>query len=339
MKAIMIEGPHKLKIIDMEKPQIKNKDDVLLKIISGGICGSDIGIYNGTNSLATYPRIIGHECAGIVEEIGLGVTNVKIGDVVAVDPVRSCGKCYACKNGRHNVCSTLEVTGVHRDGGFCEYVVTSEKYVYSTDLGKDNDYLVSLVEPYSIGMEVNNRANIKEKDTVLIMGSGPIGCCVMQVAKSRGAKVVMTDLVDSRLERAKDMGADIVLNVLKEDLSSKTEEITSNEGFPVIVDTVCSPKSFEQAVELASPAGRVIVLGTTNKVSEIPQVNITKKELDVKGSRLNNHCFPEVIKGFEMGSLTPKKLCTHVFDYKDVQHALELLQNSPDETCKVILKF
>ncbi|WP_032120945.1 zinc-binding alcohol dehydrogenase family protein [Clostridium amazonitimonense] len=339
MKAIMIEGPHKLRIIDMEKPKIKNKDDVLLKIISGGICGSDIGIYNGTNSLATYPRIIGHEYAGIVEEIGSGVTNVKIGDVVAVDPVRSCGKCYACKNGRHNVCSTLEVTGVHRDGGFCEYVVTSEKYVYSIDLGKDNDYLVSLVEPYSIGMEVNNRANIKEEDTVLIMGSGPIGCCVMQVAKSRGAKVVMTDLVDNRLERAKDMGADVVLNVLKEDLSSKTEEITSDEGFPVIVDTVCSTRSFEQAVELASPAGRVIVLGTTNKVSEIPQVNITKKELDVKGSRLNNHCFPEVIKGFEMGSLTPKKLCTHVFDYKDVEHALELLQNSPDETCKVILKF
>lgn len=339
MKAIMIEGPHKLKIIDMEKPQINNKDDVLLKVISGGICGSDIGIYNGTNSLATYPRIIGHEYAGIVQEIGTGVINVKVGDVVAVDPVRSCGECYACKNGRHNVCSTLEVTGVHVDGGFCEYVVTSEKYVYSIDLGKDNDYLASLIEPYSIGMEVNNRANITEKDTVLIMGSGPIGCCVMQVAKSRGAKVVMTDLIDNRLERAKDMGADTVLNALKDDLNSKTEEITSNEGFPVIVDTVCSPKSFEQTFELASPAGRVIVLGTTNKVSEISQVNITKKELDVKGSRLNNHCFPEVIKYFEKGNLTPKKLCTHVFDYKNVEEAFKLLKDSPDETCKVILKF
>ena len=129
MKAIKVIEPFKVEIVDVPKPVIERKDDVIIRITSGGICGSDIGIYNGTNSLATYPRLIGHEFGGIVTEVGEAVTAVKPGDKVAVDPVRSCGHCYACRIGRHNVCSTLEVMGVHRDGGFAEYVSAPESYV------------------------------------------------------------------------------------------------------------------------------------------------------------------------------------------------------------------
>ena len=130
MKAIKVIEPFKVEIVDVPKPVIERKDDVIIRITSGGICGSDIGIYNGTNSLATYPRLIGHEFGGIVTEVGEAVTAVKPGDKVAVDPVRSCGHCYACRIGRHNVCSTLEVMGVHRDGGFAEYVSAPEANVH-----------------------------------------------------------------------------------------------------------------------------------------------------------------------------------------------------------------
>ena len=119
MKAIKVIEPFKVEIVDVPKPEIKNDDDVIVRITSGGICGSDIGIYNGTNSLATYPRLIGHEFGGIVTETGKNVTSVKAGDKVAVDPVISCGHCYACRIGVIMYGSTLEVMGVHRGRRLC----------------------------------------------------------------------------------------------------------------------------------------------------------------------------------------------------------------------------
>lgn len=339
MKAVVVEEPYKIKVADVPKPEIKTPDDVLIKVICGGICGSDMGIYKGTNSLATYPRIIGHEYGGIVEEVGSAVTELKPGDYVAVDPVRTCGHCYACTHGRHNVCSTLEVTGVHCDGGFAEYVVAPKHAVYKVDTSKISPELLCMVEPYSIGVQVNYRARVEAGDKVLIMGSGPIGIVIMQVAKARGAKVMMTDLLDKRLARAKDMGADIVINVSNENLEKAVMDFTDGEGMPVVVDTVCTDKSFEQAVSLTCPAGRVVTLGLTNKPSAIAQVSLTKKELDIVGSRLNNYRFPEVIKGFEDGIYTPEKLRTSVYHFTDVEKAMKRLMENPEDECKVTLSF
>lgn len=339
MKAIVVDEPFKIRIAEVAKPVISAPDQVLIKVICGGICGSDIGIYNGTNSLATYPRIIGHEFGGEVVEVGSAVKNVKVGDKVAVDPVNSCGKCYACTHGRHNVCNTVEVTGVHRDGGFAEYVVAPEASVYKIDTTKVPEDLLCMVEPYSIGMEVSYRGQITKGDKVLVMGSGPIGIAVMQVAKSKGAEVMMTDLLDKRLERAKDMGADRTVNVSKEDLKQAVLDFTDGEGMPVVVDTVCSVNSLPQAIDLTCPAGRVVTLGLVNKPSAIAQVDFTKKELDVVGSRLNNYRFKEVIEGFESGVLTPEKMRSKSFPFTEVEEAIKSIKEHPEDVCKVVLKF
>ncbi|MEG2258792.1 MAG: alcohol dehydrogenase catalytic domain-containing protein [Oscillospiraceae bacterium] len=153
MKAVVVESPFNIKISDVPAPKIENPDEVLIKVKCGGICGSDIGIYKGTNSLASYPRIIGHEFGGFVEAVGSKVKNLKVGDLVAVDPVRPCGHCYACTHDRYNVCNDLEVIGVHRDGGFAEYAVAPEKNVYKLDPNKVPAELSCLVEPYSIGVQ------------------------------------------------------------------------------------------------------------------------------------------------------------------------------------------
>lgn len=338
MKAIKVIEPFKVEIVDVPKPKIKKDDDVIVRITSGGICGSDIGIWNGTNSLATYPRIIGHEFGGIVEEVGKGVTKVKVGDKVAVDPVVSCGHCYACTIGRSNVCSTLEVIGVHRDGGFAEYVMADEKNIHKFHIDFEKS-LLGIVEPYTIGVEINNRGQIHESDKVLIMGSGPIGVCAMQVAKRNGAKVMMTDLVRERLEKAKAMGADETVLVSEENLEERIAAFTDGEGIPVIVDTVCIPSSFEQSVQLACPAGRIVVIGLKDQPSEIVMADITKKELTIVGSRLNCNCFDEVIAGFEDGSLNPEELKTKEFNYKDIMEALNLIKEHPQEVLKIVLKF
>lgn len=339
MKAIIVTSPFNIGIAEVPNPVITQPDDVIVKVICGGICGSDIGTYNGSNSLATYPRIIGHEFGGEVVEVGSAVTKVKPGDRVAVDPVTSCGTCYACTHDRHNVCTTLEVSGVHRDGGFSEYFLAKEANCYKIDSAKIADNLICMVEPYSIGMEVNYRANITKGDKVLVMGSGPIGIVSMQVAKSRGAQVMITDVIDSRLALAKEMGADEIINVTKEDLKAKVMEFTNGEGIPVVVDTVCSVDSPVLAMELACPAGRVVILGLKDKPSQIPQVHFTKKELDVVGSRLSNYRFPEVIEGFEKKLLTPEKLITHTFNYTDAEEAIKLIVEKPQDVCKVSLSF
>ena len=338
MKAIKVIEPFTVEIVDVPKPESKNDDDVIVRITSGGICGSDIGIYNGTNSLATYPRLIGHEFGGIVTETGKNVTSVKAGDKVAVDPVISCGHCYACRIGRHNVCSTLEVMGVHRDGGFAEFVCAPEANIHKFHKDFDESFL-GLVEPFTIGVEINRRGQITKGDKVLIMGSGPIGIAAMQVAKRNGAEVIMTDLVKERLDKALSMGADEVVLVSEENLEERLLKFTDGEGIPVIVDTVCIPSSFEQSVQLACPAGRIVVLGLKNVPSQITMADITKKELTIAGSRLNNNCFDEVIAGFEDGTLHPEQLMTKSYNYKDIMEALTMITEHPQDVLKLVLKF
>ncbi|MBS6194426.1 MAG: zinc-binding alcohol dehydrogenase family protein [Clostridiales bacterium] len=338
MKAVKVTEPFHLEIVDVPKPELENDDDVIVRVTSGGICGSDIGIWNGSNSLATYPRVIGHEFGGIVESVGKKVTSVKPGDKVAVDPVISCGHCYACRIGRHNVCSTLKVMGVHTEGGFAEYVKAPEKNIHL--FHKDfNLSLLGLVEPYTIGMQINNRGNIQKGDHVLIMGSGPIGICALQIAKSRGAKVIMTDLVKSRLDRALQMGADEVVLVSEENLEDRLNRFTDGEGIPVIIDTVCVPSSFEQAVQLVCPAGRIVCIGLKSQPSAIAMADITKKEITIVGSRLNCDCFDDVIMGFENGSLQPELLKTQEFNFKDAAEAITLITEHPQDVMKVVLKF
>lgn len=338
MKAILVDEPFKLRIAEIPEPSIR-EDEVLIQVAGAGICGSDMGIYNGTNSLATYPRLIGHEYGGRVVEIGSRVEKVRVGDCVAVDPVRSCGHCYACAQGRPNVCRSLEVTGVHRDGGFAEYVAAPAEAVYPVDTSRLAPEYACLVEPYSIGMQVNHRGQVSRGDKLLVMGSGPIGICIMQIAKSRGAYVMMSDVLDGRLENARRMGADQVINVQKEDLAAAVYALTGGEGMPVIADTVCSVSSFPQAVELASPAGRVAVVGLISQPSALAQVAITKKELSIVGSRLSNRRFPEVIQGFESGALTPDKLCSRKLPYTEVEKAFRLIRERPQEICKIVLQF
>lgn len=339
MKAVMVHKPFDIQVVDIPKPEIKEDTDILIRVVSGGICGSDLGIFKGTNALATYPRIIGHEFGGIVEAVGAGVKSIKTGDCVAVDPVRPCGHCYACTHGRHNVCSTLEVVGVHRNGGFSEYVVAPEFATYKIDTAKVPKDLACLAEPYSIGVQVNHRGSIEKGDKLLVMGSGPIGICIMQVAKARGAQVMMTDLLDARLDRAKDMGADVVVNTGRESLEDAVSAFTGGEGMPVTVDSVCVPATLEQAVRLASPAGRIVSLGLLNKPFSPTMVDITKKELTICGSRLNNYRFPEVISLFESGAVTPSKLRTATYHFTDVAKAFKDIMEHPENVCKATLSF
>ena len=220
MKAIQIIKPGELKLIDMDKPVITKKDNVLIKMKAAGICGSDMGIYRGTNAAATYPRVIGHEMVGVVEEVGEGVASLKPGDRVIVDQVVSCGHCYACRKGRGNVCGNLQVRGVHIDGGYREYIAVPEQdcYLLPDTL---SDVEAVMIEPTTIAIQSCSRAGLCEEDVLLILGCGVLGSTILKIARLSGAKIVVADIVQDKLEEALDNGADYVINISKEDLAER----------------------------------------------------------------------------------------------------------------------
>ena len=339
MKAIIVDQPRRLRVANVPKPRITRLDDVLVRVCYGSICGSDVGIYTGANKIVTYPRIIGHEFGGIVEAVGPGAGALKPGDAVAVDPVISCGRCYACRSGRPNVCAGVEVRGVHRDGGFAEYAAVPEAAVHRVDSSRVPLEALPLVEPYSIGVEVAHRGRVAPGDRVLVLGAGPIGIAVTQVAKLRGATVLIADRLDARLERAKRLGADLAVNVAREDLHASVMDLTGGEGMPVVVDCACTPDTFRQAIQLAGFAGRVVTLGLVAAPSPIASMEFVKKGLDVMGSRLNNGRFDEVIALFESGDIDPRGIISGVYPCEEAEAALLRIIEHPEGECKVVLKF
>lgn len=338
MKCIKVVSPMNIQVVEEPKPVIKDPKDVLVKVRYGGICGSDVHIYHGTNPVATYPRVIGHEFVGVVEEVGSEVTNVKPGDHVAVDPVVNCGECYACKIGRQNVCSSLKVRGVHEDGGFREYTVVPQSSVHSLSKDVPLDKAV-LVEPFTIAAQSTSRAELRKDDVVFIMGSGPIGQAIARMCKDKVEKIIMSDMSDYRLEKAKLNGADVTINVTKQDTKEIIMKETNNEGVTLVIDSVCTVKSFEEAVSLTRPAARVVTLGFASAPSEIAQVGITFKELDIRGSRLHKDKFSVVTELFNNGTLDGENMISHIFDFENIHDAIKLIEDKNIEKEKVILAF
>ncbi|MBT2643609.1 zinc-binding alcohol dehydrogenase family protein [Bacillus sp. ISL-41] len=338
MKAVQIPEAMELVIQDLQQPVIKNTDDVLVKVKRVGICGSDMHIYHGTNPLATYPRIPGHEVAGEVVEVGSAVKNVKPGDRVVVEPIRYCGECYACRKGRPNVCKSLSVFGVHEDGGMRESFVLPEKQLHVVDPTLDWDEAV-LAEPFTIGAQAVWRGGVEEGDTVLIQGSGPIGICILKMAKLQGAKVIMTDLEEERLTFAKENGADEVINAREVSVEEKVMELTDGEGPNVVIDAVCLPMTFELGVNVVSPAGTVVVLGFDERPSQIPQLPITKKEVTIVGSRLQTNQFGKVVSLLNERELKGNGFITHQFPLEQVKEAFTFVEKNPGEVRKAVIVF
>lgn len=337
MKAVYVAEPHSLEIREMPMPE-PGQGEALVRVRAGGICGSDMHIYHGTNPLAKYPRIIGHEFSGEIESLGQGVQGFSIGDRVAVDPVTSCGTCYACSIGRSNVCENLEVFGVHRHGGFAEYVALPVKNLHKIPSGWSFEK-GALVEPFTIAANVLSRTECSGSDRLLIMGAGPIGQVILQAARRLGTACAVADIVDVRLEKARMLGAEVTVNTKEESLEEAMEKWTGGKGVPLIIDAVGIPDLFPVFLRMASPAGRIGLLGFSKAPSELVQLEVVKKELSIYGSRLNRNKFPEVISWFGEGSVEPELLVSHRYPFEKIREAMEFIQDNPSEVCKVILEF
>jgi len=337
MLAISVEKPHSLAVIEAGSPA-PERGEVRVRVRRAGICGSDVHILHGSNPFARYPRIIGHEFAGEIESVGPEISGLSVGDRVVVDPVLSCGRCHPCRIGRPNVCANLEVLGVHRDGGFRELVVVPERNVVKVSPSLPVE-IAALAEPFSIAANVLGRTGCGPDDAMLIYGAGTVGLTVLQVAKLKGARCVVSDPDDARLERARSFGADVTINPASVPVVDAVKGELDGLGPSVIIDGAGVPALLEEACRVASPAGRIGLLGFSPAPCNVSQQEIVKKELTLVGSRLNRRLLPEVVQWLESGALRPEAMITQTFDAKDAQAAFDLVDNHPERTVKVQLAF
>ena len=338
MKALCVQSPNNMVIEERPIPIIQQTNEVLIKVKAAGICGSDMHIYHGTSPVATYPRVIGHEIAGEIISIGDDVKKFHVGDHVVLDPVISCGNCYQCRIGRQNVCQKLKVRGVHEDGGYQEFIVLPEENIHGIPKSISWEEAI-MIEPFTIAEQVCSRAEVTKNDVVFIMGAGPVGLSILKMVKLYGATCFISDIMDYKLNLAKKYGADGVINAQEVDVMSTIMKLTEGNGATVVIDAVCSTKSFEQSLSYVCAAGRVIPLGFNKEFSSIAQFNITAREIDIRGSRLHNNKFPTVINRFIEGTINVSDMITHRFHFLEINKALKLIESQDSQLGKVVLHF
>ncbi|MHC1762247.1 MAG: zinc-binding alcohol dehydrogenase family protein [Negativicutes bacterium] len=338
MKIALIKGPRDLELVERPIPELQDEQSVLIKVKAVGICGSDVHGYHGSLATFVYPRVFGHEVTGEVVNVGAMVTHVAGGDHVVMDPVRSCGHCRACRNKRQNVCNELQCLGVHVDGGCAEYIVLPAANVHKIPADIPWREAV-LTEPYTIAAQIVSRGEVCTDDNVLIMGAGPIGLVTLQAAKRLGAKVMITDLSAGRLRLAAELDADVTVNTQLQNLTEEVRRFTDGEGVTVAIDAVGLPELFEQAIAQTSTAARIVIIGFNPDFSKIAELPITKRELDIRGSRLHAGKFPEVIGWLARREVKTGPLVSHEFDFLDVKDAFSQIERDPENTCKVIVTF
>ncbi len=339
MKAFVITEPFKSKWVDIAEPSKPQALEVLIRVKASGICGTDIHIWHGKHGAVTYPRIPGHELVGEVVDVGSAVSHVKVGDHVAVDPVVSCGECLLCKNGRPNICNDVKCLGVQTEGGFTELITIDGKRVYPFKPTISWD-VAALVEPFSIAAQITERLRLQSTDRVLVIGGGTIGLALLQTIQSiYGAEAIIADISENKLQLATALGAKQVINPKQVNVVKEAMKIWNQAGPTVIIEAVGNTAILQNVIADAPPGTRIGVIGFTTEPLAIPPVDITKRELEIIGSRMNSNKFPTVLKWFEEGKIDVSKMISHKYKFSELEQAFATIDSTPDEVCKVMIEF
>ena len=314
MKTIIINKPGEVEIIEQAMP-VRKQGEALLKILYGGICGSDLGTYRGTFAYASYPRIPGHEFSAEIIEIGDNDRNLKPGMIVTCNPYFNCGHCYSCQRGLVNCCTSNETMGAQRDGAFSEYITMPIERIYD---GKGlSAKTLALIEPFCISYHGISRANIQPNDKVLVIGAGTIGVLAAVAAKAKGAKVYISDVAENKMNYAiETFGLDGgILNDSPENFIKRVEEITNGNYFDVTIEAVGLPSTFQACIDAAAFGARMVQIGVGKRTHEFDFTLLQKKELNVYGSRnALKKDFLELIDLVKSGKVDLEKIVTNTYN-------------------------
>lgn len=339
MKTIVINKPGEVSIIDTPMP-VRKQGEALLKVLYGGICGSDLGTYRGTFAYASYPRIPGHEFSAEIVEIDDNDRNLKPGMIVTCNPYFNDETCYSCQRGLYNCCEHNETMGAQRDGAFREYITMPIERIYD---GKGlPPETLALIEPFCIGYHGVSRANIKPGDKVLVVGAGTIGVLASIAAKAKGGEVYISDVAPNKIDYAvKTFGlAGGIVNDSHENFINKVKEITDNKFFDVTIEAVGLPVTFLDCIEAAAYGGRMVQIGVGKKKAEFDFTMLQKKELNVYGSRnALKQDFLDLIDLVKSGAVPLQKIVTNTYSFDDAAKAFSDFSQNSASMLKVEIKF
>jgi 2-desacetyl-2-hydroxyethyl bacteriochlorophyllide A dehydrogenase len=309
MKAIVCEQPGRFRIKEVEMP-VPQLGEALVRIRRVGVCGSDLHAFQGRQPLVTYPRILGHELSGEIAAVREPARGLKAGDKVVVLPYIECGKCIACRHGKSNCCTRLEVYGVHRDGGMREYMaIPTDHLIKTAKLDFDR---MAMVECLAIGAHAVRRSQVQAGEFALVVGAGPIGMGTMQFAKVAGAKVIMADLVPERLKFCRErLGADHTVQV-RGDWGKEVEALTNGEYPLAVYDATGNLDSMNFSFNLVAHGGVLVMVGLAKGDVAFSDPDFHRHELTVMSSR-NATCqdLEHVLRSVEGGKVDAASLITH----------------------------
>jgi 2-desacetyl-2-hydroxyethyl bacteriochlorophyllide A dehydrogenase len=326
MKAARIDAPGHAVVTTAPEPEV-GTDDVLIKVHSAGICGTDLHIFRGEYE-ADYPLIPGHEFSGEVVAVGAQVERYRVGDRVTADPNVPCNRCIYCQRNEPNQCKYLKAIGVTRDGAFAEYVAAPESNVFAID-GISYE-AAALIEPLACVVWGLKRVEVQPGDTALIFGAGPMGCLLLQAVKHAGAsRVVVTDTVPWRLELAAQLGA--TETVLADDHQAKHLSAIEPEGYDIVTDATGIPPVIQQMPDYARRRGKIWVFGVAprNTHVQFPPYDIFRKDLSIIGSFAVNRTFPQSIALIQNHAVEVEPLISHRLPLDDFCLGLELAERDP----------
>lgn len=336
MKAIKYEKAWNVACVEMEKP-VPKKGEALIRIMTAGVCGSDIGAFRGTNGLVSYPRVIGHELAGIIEQIDEeNPKGLKAGDHVIVDPYLYCGHCYPCSIKRTNCCTDLKVLGVHVDGGMAEYFCHPADMLVKMPDGMDW-ILAAMAEPLTISLHGVHRGGLKAGEYCAIYGAGPIGLLAAMVAEAYGAHAILIDVVQERLDFGKELGVEYVINSAKEDAVAEVARITEGNMAQLVMECTGANVCIRGSLDLVSNAGRITFTGWPKNETSLPTDLFTKKEIDIRGARTSAGEFEEAIELIMSGKVDVKKILTKTVSLAEAPETIIDIEKNPGNYMKVVV--
>lgn len=349
MKALIYTKPYCFEYSDFPDPAVGD-NDVLIRVKACGICGSDVQGFTGKTGRRIPPLIMGHEAAGIVEDVGKNVGDFKKGDRVCFDSTVYCNKCEPCRKGFYNRCEKRQVLGVstpefRRHGAFAEYVAVPWWIV--SKIPENMSFIQSaLLEPASIGTHAANRAPISVRqpdgsanDTILVIGAGTIGLFILQAARIRGAAgVIVVDINEFRLAVAKKLGADKVINPLKSDLREMIFKETENKGADVTFEAVGYAQTFRDGVSVTKTGGHLVAVGNLEKTAEFNLQELVARELTFTGSYASSGEFRDCIELVASGKIKVEPLIGDVLPLEDGPDAFDRLLKAEENLLKIVLE-
>jgi threonine 3-dehydrogenase len=342
MKALVKEYPKPgLSLLDIEKPQIKNPDDVLFEVKYCAICVGETKVYDWNEWAASdktlqLPTVIGHEAVGLVVETGSEVKQFKPGDRIINDPCIYCGHCRQCRSGFTNVCENREIYGKRR-GAYAQYAVLPERVICSLS-DKLSLEEGALLENFGIAVHAVELEHHDVDDWAVILGAGPIGIMAAQALVACGVNTIVTDLVDWRLDFARKYSGAIVVDVRHEDPTRKVMELTSGKGADFVIEMGANQTVMDQAFDMVRIRGTVVTIGTFDKpISFNPFFKMSRREIKLQSMMGRNwETWRRMNQLIDSGKINLKPLVTHILPLEEYQKAFELAKGH--EVMKVLLK-